>query len=293
MNQRVLSSSSMMLKGVTLKSSDWSDSSVDLASNRMIPRVNSITSNWSAPLPSYKKLSNSNFNHDLQRFSSSYLTANTLNSSAAMDNATWDDVVAKPESTLNKLTALINDHKTARSSNPFLDDTYDKTSSRPPDHNSNSLTSSKEESSTRAKLSVDEPSTTLDLNKSTSKRALEEERKTQDFEETFVVSTFQNKTPKKLDTRVLSSDALEMLHGQDVFMYYSIPEVRHAAMKGMDVDYNQVKEHGQVKRCSAISFESADIDLVTFEDLDVPSLGGEYFDRVGGEDEDLFWSYFD
>ena len=208
-----------------------------------------------------------------------------------MDNATWDDVVAKPESTLNKLTALFNDHKTARSSNPFLDNTYDKTSSRPADHNSNSLTSSKEESSTRAKFSVDQPSTTLDLNKSTSKRALEEERKNQDFEEKFVVPTFQNKAPKKLDTRVLSSDALEMLHDQDVFMYYSIPEVRHAAMKGMDVDYNQV--HGQVKRCSVISFESADIDLGTYEDLDVPSLGGEYFDRVGGEEEDLFMSYFD
>ena len=112
----------------------------------------------------------------------------------------------------------------------------------------------------------------------------------------FVVSTFQEKTPRKLDAQHLTSADLSSLKENDPFMYYSIPAVRQAVMKGRVVDFD-VEVNEPVKRCSAISFENDEIDEEVFNtgnlDHEVELFMSAF---VGGADhddgEDLFMSRF-
>jgi hypothetical protein len=202
-----------------------------------------------------------------------------------MGNATWD-TATKPESTLNMFDLKISEPK---SSNPFLDGTYEK---KAPRRSSRTLRSDLLPLQEDFRCSFKDKDDAA-LSRSSSKRSLAE---VSDME-VFVVPTFQNKVPKKLDTRTLSTDDLEALHKEDAFMYYSIPEVRRAVMEGRDVDFKDIDTSRPVKRCSAISYESADImDGLDFavDDLDIPSLGEGYFHAsVDSENEDMFMSIFD
>ena len=122
--------------------------------------------------------------------------------------------------------------------------------------------------------------------------ALQEEHKTERFEEDFVVSTFASKKdPVELNPGTLSSQELSTLKTRDAFMYYSIPEVRRAHMEGREVDVDQLRTT-QVRRSSAISFESADLGLDLFCQGDSRELMYDDDDMEDDED-DLFGSYLE
>lgn len=312
----------MMLKGVTLKSSDWRDASAApgaevvhrVTSNPRMSHANSNASLASAKSNPPRKMSlgssqsslhrlssNSSFQQFyLQRLSSSSMASKGSNglasrsSVSAMGNAVWDNVGAtKPES-LNMFDLKISDPETeTSSSNPFLDGTYEKAprrSSRSRPGLSNLLTLREDiRCSFRDKKNED-----CSLTRTSSKRSLDEVS----VDDEFVVSTFKEKVPKQIDTRHLSMADLDVLKHEDAFMYYSIPAVKKAALKGRDVDLQDVHDSRSVKRSSVISFESADLlgglDFETLDDLDIPSLGEDYYQaNVEGGVGDLFVSYFE
>jgi hypothetical protein len=309
----------MMLKGVTIKSSDWRDASAPgaevvhrVTSNPRMSHANSNASLSSAKSNPPRKMSlgssqsslhrlssNSSFQQfDLQRLSSSSMASkgsNGLASISAMENAVWDNVGStKPES-LNMFDLKISDPETeTSSSNPFLDGTYEKAprrSSRSRSGLSNLLTLRED---LRCSFR-DEKNENCSLTRSSSKRSLDEVS----VDDEFVVSTFKEKVPKQIDTRYLSMADLDILKHEDAFMYYSIPAVKMAALKGRDVDLQDVHDSRSVKRSSVISFESADLldglDFETLDGLNIPSLGEDYYYQanVEGGVGDLFMSYFD
>jgi hypothetical protein len=240
MNQRVISSSSMLLKGITLKSADWRPSDVEMqrdisVSSAPCPHRLSASERFTsmASLP-FKQF-------DLQHRSSSRL-ASTNDAffkspyTTATGNATWDDIVAhEPTNALDKFDLKISC-----------------------------------------------------------------------FEEEFVIETFREKTPKQIDTRLMTSLDLAALKEEDAFMYYSIPAVKKAHWENNEVDLKDLeKSSPYVKRSSAISFESAvcgmeDIDIARPEnhimDLDIPSLSEGFYHTSFTSDnseEELFFAYFD
>jgi hypothetical protein len=107
-----------------------------------------------------------------------------------------------------------------------------------------------------------------------------------------VFDTFQTKDPVELNPRTLSSQELSTLKTRDAFMYYSIPEVRHAHMEGREVDLDQVTD-AQVRRCSAISFESADLSLDAVNMFECNPNMARYERGDDDEEEDLFMEYLE
>jgi hypothetical protein len=310
MNQRVLSSSSMMLKGVTLKSSDWGTDNANIQSIASSPllrtRSNSSAKSIASSPASFATLtSNSSFKLDahrssfslsreVQRLSSSGLSlagASGNLSNSAMENASWDNIT-KPASN------MFQNHSTSNAgsnSNIFLDGSHDL---KAPRRSSKRLSLSNLLPLQEDHKDDEDAATKTDSQaKSNSKRSLSD---IDDVEE-FVVETFREKIPKQLCTRLSRTD-LELLKDEDAFMYYSIPAVKKAVWEGKDVDFDVDTSSKPVKRCSAISFESADISLPVgditddIDDIDVPSLSDVFYDTIHANDDedeiDLFMAFF-
>ena len=311
MNQRVLSSSSMMLKGVTLKSSDWGTDNANIQSFASSPllrtRSNSSAKSIASSPASFARLkSNSSFKLDahrsssslsreLQRLSSSGLSlagASGNLSNSAMENASWDNIT-KPTSNMLQNHSASN---AGSNSNIFLDGSLDL---KAPRRSSKRLSLSNllplqedHKDDEDAAIKTDSQA------KSNSKRSLSDIDDVEDDGEEFLVETFREKVPKQLCTRLSRTD-LELLKEEDAFMYYSIPAVKKAVWEGKDVDFDVDTSSKPVKRCSAISFESADISLPVgdiTDDVYVPSLSDVFYDTIHANDDeddvDLYMAFF-
>jgi len=112
---------------------------------------------------------------------------------------------------------------------------------------------------------------------------------------TIVVPTFREKRFKEtFDKKDIKSSAdLDQLKKDDPFMYYSLPEVKEAAMKGKDVDFSVLGAAADgasslssvVERRSAISFESWDLDFnLLFDENEISRTYTDAPSREGRRD---------
>jgi len=126
----------------------------------------------------------------------------------------------------------------------------------------------------------------------------------------FLVKTFNEKAPKQMDMRRISSSDLVSMKEKDPFLYYSIPAVRAAALHGNDVDLQAVKDAAtsshipsSVVRKTCLSVESCfipgwnNMDIDGLDSCGLPSLSNTFYnmnvemDDDDEEDVDDDWLY--
>ena len=184
-------------------------------------------------------------------------------------NATWDDGAVMPEK-LNMFDFEVKKSKSTSStspkSNPFLDGTYRKVqrrnsgirSSKDKDDHKRMLSMVSELDAAKVVQDEDDPQDEdIILPETPSKCDFDEQLLE---EESFVVSTFQMKADRQLESIHLSASELSSLKEADAFMYYSIPAVKKAHWENREIDFD-IELSKPVKRRRAISFETPDIDI--------------------------------
>ncbi len=77
-----------------------------------------------------------------------------------------------------------------------------------------------------------------------------------------------NPEPVEIDIGTLSTEGLQALKQDDLFLYYSIPVVRRAALSFEEPDMSRISsnETTTVKRRTRVSFE-CHLDLLVMDDL--------------------------
>jgi hypothetical protein len=115
----------------------------------------------------------------------------------------------------------------------------------------------------------------------------------------FLVKTFNEKSPKQMDMRRISSSDLVSMKEKDPFLYYSIPGVRAAALHGNDVDLQAVKNAATSShipssfvRKTCLSVESCyirglnDMDIGDLDSCGLPSLSNTLYNMNMELDDD-------
>ncbi|KAL7479783.1 hypothetical protein ACHAW6_005504 [Cyclotella cf. meneghiniana] len=336
MNQRILSCPSTLLtKGLTMKTGDWKTSDATPESfdvNKM-----KRTPDSAASLPNSWKLTRNNSSSlfrkqfDMQRISSSNLSqamtdrTYKLSSNASMGNAAWDDKgvgsLAPKQTGSDRLSVNLLDlvqrkmddqikqqgHRYETNAFPAVSGLVDQeTSARQGRRLSTivDLSSLEEEEEPVMAHSLLLKNTTFhekDDGNAIVDELLNISRSRED--NVFLVKTFNDKSPKQMDTRRISSSDLVSMKEKDPFLYYSIPAVRAAALRGDDVDLQAVKDAAttshtppSIVRKTCLSVESCfipglnDMDIGDWDSCGLPSLSNTFYNmnmEMDDDDEDV------
>lgn len=290
-NQRVLSQTkhlSKRLSTASLGTDGNTSSNPNLQSTQSLTRNSSSSSCNKFLISSFSTSSLKQF--DLQHLISSSLASNTAlfksRSSASMGNESWEFTSTAKTTTTSLDMIGLSDVKISRTKpNAFLGGSLDvKVSSSP---SVSSLQTRKEEVQATPKNQENETWSEQDaLYKDTSAYKIDDRFKAIEVsKDHFLVKTFTEKPSKQMDIRSVDLNALKE---EDAFMYYSIPEIRKAALQGEEIDLEDLNMSTQfVTRSNAISFESADVisPALGSNDEANPNEGPNFTDA---EDDDLF-----